>query len=243
MTVVEHLDELRTRLLISLGAVLVASIVGLIFYRPILRFLSDPYCEALRALPERIRPEQARGCSLIYTNPTEPFLTFLKVGLFSGFLLALPVVLWELWRFITPGLTRRERRLAVPFVLASVALFAGGTVFALSIAPRGLRFLFSFGGESLVPLLTIDRYLGFLMFLILAFGISFELPLVLVFLAGAGVVSSAQMRRWRRWALLGTAVVGAVATPTQDPYTMLLMWIPLYLLYEGAILIARLLKR
>jgi sec-independent protein translocase protein TatC len=239
MTVVEHLDELRRRLIICLIAVGLTSVVGFVFYRRIFDWLLHPYQEASRAIPEDVRITDA----LVASSPTEPFLTFIKIGLFVGFLLALPVLLYQLWQFITPGLTRRERRLAIPFVLVSLVLFAGGTVFAFFVAPRGLAFLFSFGGENLVPLLTVDRYLSFLIFLILAFGISFEMPLVLLFLAGARVITTVQMRRWRRYAYLGTAVFAAVATPTQDPYTMLLMWIPLVLLYEGAILVARLLKR
>jgi sec-independent protein translocase protein TatC len=239
MTVVEHLDELRHRLIICLAAVGVASVVGFVFYRRIFDWLLNPYQDAVRAIPEDVRITDA----LVANSPTEPFLTFIKIGLFVGFLIALPVILYQLWRFITPGLTRRERRLAVPFVLVSVLLFAAGTVFAFFVAPRGLAFLFSFGGVNLVPLLTVDRYLSFLIFLILAFGLSFEMPLVLLFLAGARVITTVQMRRWRRYAYVGTAVFAAVATPTQDPYTMLLMWIPLLLLYEGAILVARLLKR
>lgn len=237
MTVVEHLDELRRRLIISLVAVGLGSIAGFVFYRPILDFLQQPYRDAVESLPDTITTD------LIVTTPTEPFLAFIKIGMFTGFLIALPVLLYQVWRFITPGLTHRERRMAIPFVLSSLVLFAGGTVFAFSILPRGLSFLFSFGGDNLVPLLTIDRYLSFLFFLILAFGLSFELPLVLLFLVGVRVVTSQQLRRWRRYALLGTAVFAAVATPTQDPYTMLLMAVPLYLLYEGAILIARLFKR
>lgn len=237
MTLVQHLDELRRRLIISAIAVAVGSVAGFVFYRPILDFLQEPYREAVESLPNTITED------LIVTTPTEPFLAFLKIGLFTGLMLALPVILYQVWRFITPGLTVRERRLAIPFVLSSLVLFAGGTVFAFAILPRGLAFLFSFGGDSLVPLLTIDRYLSFLFFLILAFGLSFELPLVLLFLTGIRVITSAQLRRWRRYAALGTVIFAAVATPTQDPYTMLLMWVPLYLLYEGAILVARLFKR
>jgi sec-independent protein translocase protein TatC len=239
MTVVEHLDELRQRLIISLAAVGVASVVGFVFYRRIFAWLLSPYRDAIQSIPQEIRVTDA----LVATSPTEPFLTFVKIGLFTGFLIALPVVLYQLWRFITPGLTHRERRLAVPFVLVSMILFAVGVVFSFLVAPRGLAFLFSFGGENLVPLLTVDRYLSFLIFLILAFGLSFEMPLVLLFLAGARIISSVQMRRWRRYAYFATVVFAAVATPTQDPYTMLLMWVPLVLLYEGAILVARLLKR
>ncbi|HYZ10703.1 MAG TPA: twin-arginine translocase subunit TatC [Actinomycetota bacterium] len=237
MTLVQHLEELRRRLIICAIAVAVGSIGGFILYRPVLNFLQEPYREAVASLPETITDK------LIVTTPTEPFLAFLKIGLFVGLGLALPVILYQLWRFITPGLTSRERKLGIPFVLASLVLFAGGTVFAFAVVPRGLAFLFSFGGDNLVPLLTIDRYLSFLFFLVLAFGLSFELPLVLLFLTGVGVLSSVQLRRWRRYALMGTVVFAAVATPTQDPYTMLLMAVPIYLLYEGAILIARAFKR
>jgi len=237
MTLVQHLDELRRRLIISAIAVAVGSVAGFVLFRPILDVLQEPYREAVESLPNTITED------LIVTTPTEPFLAFLKIGLFTGLMLALPVILYQVWRFITPGLTVRERRLAIPFVLSSLVLFAAGTVFAFAILPRGLAFLFSFGGDSLVPLLTIDRYLSFLFFLILAFGLSFELPLVLLFLTGIRVITSAQLRRWRRYAALGTVIFAAVATPTQDPYTMLLMWVPLYLLYEGAILVARLFKR
>ncbi len=237
MTLVQHLEELRRRLIISAAAVAVGSIGGFILYRPVLDFLQEPYRQAVSSLPETITEK------LIVTTPTEPFLAFLKIGLFVGLLLALPVILYQLWRFITPGLTARERRLGIPFVLSSLVLFAAGTVFAFAVVPRGLAFLFSFGGDSLVPLLTIDRYLSFLFFLVLAFGLSFELPLILLFLTGIRVISSAQLRRWRRYAALGVVIFAAVATPTQDPYTMLLMAVPIYLLYEGAILVARLFKR
>jgi sec-independent protein translocase protein TatC len=244
MTMVEHLTELRTRLIISVLAVAVASVVGFIFYDEILRFLTGPYEKALLALDPSKRPEGVLGEGrLVYSSPVDPFLTVLKVGFFSGLLLALPVVLWQLWRYVTPALTKRERRLGIPFVLSSVLLFAGGTVFALAIIPRGLSFLLGFGGTELLPLLTVDRYLGFLIFLILAFGLSFEFPLLLIFLAGVRVVTSAQMRKGRKYAYFGIAVFAAIATPTQDPYTMLLMTAPLMLFYEGAILVARAFKR
>lgn len=241
MTLMEHLEELRTRLIIVVGAVAVTSIVGLVFFDPIFSVLRGPYCRALEAIPPENR--LLRGCALAFTSPVDPFLTRLKVGFFSGFLLALPVVLWQLWRFIVPGLTRRERRMSVPFVLSSVILFAAGTLFAMLVIPRGLSFLFSFGGEGLTVFLTVDRYLSFLILLILVFGLSFEFPLLLVFLAGARIVTSAQMKKWRRYTYFGLAVFAMVATPTQDPYTMLLMWFPLIAFYEAAILAARLLKR
>jgi sec-independent protein translocase protein TatC len=244
MTMVEHLTELRTRLIISVIAVGLASIFGFIFYEEILAFLTDPYQKALRILPPEAVPEGALGQGrLVYSSPVDPFLTVLKIGFFSGLLLALPVVLWQLWRYVTPALTKRERRLGIPFVISSLVLFAAGTAFALAIIPRGLSFLIGFGGTELIPLLTVDKYLGFLTFLILAFGLSFEFPLLMIFLAAVRVVTSAQMRRGRKFAYFGIAVFAAIATPTQDPYTMLLMTAPLMLFYEGAILVARAFKR
>ena len=242
MTVVEHLEELRRRLFISLASVAVASVVGFVFYDRILAFLTGPYDRALQALPAEARPEGFGG-KLVYSSPVDPFLTLLKVGFFTGLMVALPVVMWQVWRFVTPALRKQERRLGVLFVLASVLLFAGGVAFALAVIPRGLSFLFGLGSASLIPLLTVDRYLSFLIFLILAFGLSFEFPLAMIFLAGARVVTSAQMRRIRRFVYLGLAVFAAIATPTQDPYTMLFMLLPLIGFYEGAILVARALKR
>ncbi|HYH27725.1 MAG TPA: twin-arginine translocase subunit TatC [Actinomycetota bacterium] len=243
MTVVEHLEELRKRLVISLGSIAVTSVVGFIFNRRILDFLVQPYSRALRALPKGAAPPGAFGEGLVFSSPADAFLTVLKIGFFTGFVLALPIILWQVWRFVTPALNKRERRLGIAFVIASVVLFLGGAAFAFAILPRGLNFLLGFGGDNLVPLLHADRYIGFLIFLILAFGLSFEFPLLMIFLAGARLITTVQMRRWRRFVYFGLAVFAAVATPTQDPYTMLLMLVPLVLFYEGAILVARAFKR
>jgi sec-independent protein translocase protein TatC len=243
MSVIEHLDELRRRLVISLATIAVLAVAGFVFYDRIIEFLTTPYQDAIASLPPESRPPGNLGEGLITLSPTEPFVTFLKVGFFSGFLLALPVVLWQVWGFVTPGLTKRERRLAVPFVAASVILFAAGTALAFFVIPKGLGFLLSFGGKNVTTLLTAERYLNFLIFLILGFGLSFEFPLLLLFLAGARIITTQQMRGWRRYVYFGALVFAAIITPTQDPYTLLLMWVPLVLLYEGTILIARLLKR
>lgn len=243
MTVVEHLEEFRKRVMIALISVAVTSIVGFVFFDQILEVLLRPYQDALAQLPADARPSGALAGKLVYSGPIDPFLTFLKVGFFTGLAIALPVVLYQLWAFVTPGLTKRERRLAVPFVVSSVALFAGGAWFAYEVIPRGLGFLLSFGGDSLIPLLTVDRYVGFVILLTLAFGLSFEFPLVMIFLAGARVITTEQMRRWRRYVYMGLVIFAALVTPTQDPYTMLLMTLPLILFYEVAILVARLFKR
>lgn len=242
MTLVEHLTELRTRLLISLVAVALGGVAGWFLYEPVFDLLIEPFSDACRNLPDEVRPPT--GCdSLIARSPTEPFLVRFKVSLFTGLVIALPVVLYELWRFITPGLTKRERRLAIPFVLSSIALFALGTWFAFVTLPRALRFLLGFAGTDLVPLLTVDSYIGFIIFLILAFGLSFEFPLILIFLSIVRVVSVQKLRRWRRYAYLLITVAAAVITPSQDPYTLLAMTVPMWLFYEVSILVARAFRR
>ncbi|MGH2711477.1 MAG: twin-arginine translocase subunit TatC [Actinomycetota bacterium] len=243
MSLIEHLNELRRALVISMITIAVLAVTGFVFYDRIIEFLAGPYQQAIQSLPPGSRPPGSLGRGLITLSPTEPFVTFLKVGFFVGFLLALPVVLWQLWRFITPGLTKRERRFAVPFVASSVVLFAGGTLLAFYVVPKGLGFLLSFGGENVTTLLTAERYLNFLIFLILGFGLSFEFPLLLIFLASARIVTSRQMWGWRRYVYFGSLVFAAIITPTQDPYTLLLMWVPLIVLYEGSVLVARLMKR
>src|SRR5204863_3940498 len=147
------------------------------------------------------------------------------------------------WRFVTPGLTRKERRLAFPFVAASLVLFALGGWFAFLTLTKGLHFLLGFAGDSIVPLLTVDRYINFVIFMVLAFGLSFEFPLVLIMLCWVRVLSSQRLRHWWRWAILFIAIYSAVITPSQDPYTQLAMMVPMYLFYEGSILVARLMKR
>lgn len=241
MSLVEHLEELRSRLVISLAAIATGSIAGWFLYPPVIKLLRDPYCETLRRLPAGNRPRT--GCDFAYFGPLDPVLVKLKVVAFLGLLIALPVVLYQLWAFVVPGLTKRERRMGVAFVATSVPLFLMGAVLAYYTLPKGLGFLLGFAGEAFAPILTGDRYLGFVMMLSLAFGLSFEFPIVLIFLAAVGLVSTAQLRQWRRGAIMFIAVFAAVITPSADPYTMLAMMIPMVLFYEAAIIVARLLKR
>jgi sec-independent protein translocase protein TatC len=243
MTVVEHLDELRTRLLICLGAIGVTGIGGWFLYGPVVRLLTNPYCDFVTAHPQ-LAADPSEPCQLVFSTVLQPFLVKLKVAAFLGLAMALPVVLYQLWMFVTPGLTQRERRFAVPFVVVSLILFGLGGWFALLTLPRGLSFLLGFAGtDRVLLLLTFDKYLGFVMLMILAFGVSFEFPLLLISLTLIGVISSQQLRQWRRYALLGVAVFAAVITPSADWFTMSAMMVPLLIFYELAILISRLLKR
>jgi sec-independent protein translocase protein TatC len=243
MTVVEHLEELRTRLLISVGAVALGMVGAWFLYPPVFNLLSDPYCEFMQAHPQlAFDPEDP--CKLVYTSVAEPFLVKVKAVAFLGLVLALPVVLYQFWRFVTPGLTQRERRYAVPFVLSSLLLFALGGWFALLTLPKGLSFLLGFAGTTRVAsVVTIGKYLGFVMLLMLAFGVAFEFPVVLVSLTLVGVLSSDRLRQWRRYAWLFVAVLAAIITPSQDWFTMTALMVPLLVFYEASILIARALKR
>lgn len=241
MSLVEHLEELRRRLFISLGAVGVGAIGGWFLYPPVLHLLQQPYCHYIHSLPKAGQP--VSGCTFIFTGVLEPIVIKLKVIVFLGLAIALPVVLYQLWGFIVPGLTRRERRMAIPFVGTSMVLFALGALVAYVTLPKGLQFLLGFAGPNFTSFLRGDQFLGFVMLLFLAFGLSFEFPIVLIFLANVGVVSSRKLRGWRRPAILGIAVFSAVITPSSDPYTMTAMMVPMYLFYEAAILVARLMKR
>lgn len=226
MSVIEHLEELRTRLIYIVIGLVLATVLAYIFYNPILDFLLDP------VLSKRVPAVYVSGV-------VTAFVVRLKVSIFAGFVLALPMTLYQVWRFITPGLEDREKRYAIPFVLSSVGLFALGTWFAFLILPTGIRFLLAFASGPLQPLIFVDQYLSFLMFMIMAFGITFEFPLLLVFLALVGVVTSQSLRKRRRHAFFIAFVVGAVATPSQDPYSMTAMAVPLYVLYEASILVIR----
>jgi len=241
MTLVEHLQELRYRLVLCVVAIAVGSVVGWFLFDGLIDLLLHPYCEYWKTVPPASRA--TRDCSLFFFGALEPALVKFKVVAFLGLFIALPIVLYQVWRFIVPGLTKRERRLAIPFVASSMALFALGAAFAYWTLPKALGFLLGFAGEKFAPLLTADRFLSFVMLVALSFGLAFEFPVLLVFLQLVGVVSSRQLRDWRRGAILGIAVFAAIITPSSDPYTMLAMTIPMVVFYEAAIIVGRLMKR
>jgi sec-independent protein translocase protein TatC len=243
MTMWEHLDELRTRLIISLGAIALGMLGGWFLFQPVFNIMQRPFCDFITAHPE-LAPNPSDPCRLVYLSVTEPFVIKLKVVAFLGIALALPILLYQLWRFITPGLTDRERKYSIPFVLSSLVLFTLGGFFAMLTLPKALSFLLGFAGTSnVVAVLSISKYLGFVMLVILAFGAAFEFPLVLISLTIVGVLSSRQLRQWRRYALVLIAVLAAVITPSADWFTMAALMVPLLIFYELSILIARILKK
>lgn len=241
MTIIEHLDELRTRIIRMLAAFVVGAVVAWFLYDPILSFLVHP----LRHLPQaaQIFRSGSKNPSLVVFSPIEPFFIRLKVVSFAALALALPVVLWEVWRFIAPGLYSNEKRYAVPFVGSALGLFAGGIALAFLSLPTALHFLTAFSGSSVQLLPRASDYLSFLLLLILGFGVAFEFPLVLLALSLMRVVPSRQLRQFRRPAWVVILVLAGFLTPAQDPITQVLLAIPLAILYEAVIVIARILKR
>lgn len=237
MSMMGHLDELRTRLIRSAIAFILVSIIAFMFFDQITDALLRPLC----TLPEeRLGPQ---GCNLVFFGALEPISVRLKVTAMAGLILASPIWLYQLWAFVVPGLTPEEKKYAFPFVGSSVALFALGATFAYLTLPAGLRFLVGLGGENFVPFFRAAEYLNFVSLILIVFGITFELPLLIFFLGLVGVVTVDQLRSFRRAALVGITALAALVTPSQDPYTMLAMAVPIYLFYEGAILALRLVAR
>lgn len=242
MSLIDHLKELRHRLLICIWALLAGSVAGFFLYDPAMRLIQTPYCDFLRDHPDKA-PFEQEGCSLIFLGAIDGFLITVKVIVFLALVAALPVILYQLWAFVVPGLTDRERKWAIPFVALSIVLFVLGGVAAFLTLPKALGFLLGVGGDFVSPLLTVDRYVGFVIFTILAFGLGFEFPILLISLSAAGVLTNETMRKYRRQVILGLAIFAAVITPSPDPISMLALLIPLTLFYEGAIIVSRLLKR
>nr|NIS40828.1 twin-arginine translocase subunit TatC [Desulfuromonadales bacterium] len=225
-----HLEELRRRLVISAIAALAGFLGCYSFAERLFEHLSEP---VRAALPE--------GSSLVFITATEPFFTYLKVAALAGVILALPVILWQVWGFIAPGLYRHEKRYAVPFVLSSFLCFAGGTYFGfMYVFPTIFTFLIKFGTATgeLNAMLSMGSYLTLSTRLLIAFGLVFELPIVIFFLARLGVVDHKWLAKNRKFALLGAFVFGAVLTPP-DLFSQTSIALPFIILYEVGIVVAR----
>jgi sec-independent protein translocase protein TatC len=233
MTLGEHLAELRNRLIISVSAFVIAAIVVFIIYSHVLHFLQAPYC--------RIVPKGQ--CVLYVTGPLDPLSLRIHLSTYGGLVLAGPVILWEFWRFVTPGLKRNEKRYAIPFLAASIILFCSGAILAYFTFPHALKFLNAIGGPTLKDIYNPNSYIGLIVALMFVFGITFEFPVVLVSLELVGVLSPKRLSSWRRWAIVMITVVAAVITPSGDPFSMLALAVPLYIFYEISIVLGRLLRR
>jgi sec-independent protein translocase protein TatC len=232
MPLMEHLRELRNRLIKAVLGIIAGTIAGWLVYKWAFNFVIGPFC--------RIDIQGHTGCKgpnghpLVVTGVFDPFFVRLKVAFVVGLIVSSPIWFYQLWAFIAPGLYRREKRWTFAFVFTAVPLFALGALFSYLAMSRGLRFLLGLTPADVRPLITIDTYFGYAMAMLMIFGLAFELPLVLVILNMAGAVSHAFVRKYRRVMIFLVFVFAGAATPSPDPFSMLLLAIPCVILVELA---------
>ena len=229
--ILEHLEELRWRLVKSAVALTLGAVIAFFFRDWLFELLESPYRKAIEDTD-----------ALAQFQVTEGFSVAMRLSLFGGMLIASPILLYQLWAFVNPALTPRERKWTIPVVGALAVLFTGGVVFGYIILPRGLEFLLGIQG-GLEPIIGVGSYISLTLRFLLVFGLAFEFPVFLFAAAAAGLLSSPQLARGRRWAVLIIVVVGAVVTPTGDPLTLMALSVPLYLLYELTIWLVKLILR
>jgi sec-independent protein translocase protein TatC len=246
MPFLEHLEELRSRLIWVAASVLSLSVAGFFIVTQfnIIGLLKLPFVEAMENLTAS--PDFTSvvpGGQLLFTSPTEPMTVTLKLAFLLGIIMASPIIVYHVWSFLSPALFEKEKKVVVPAVVGGFVLFLMGVAMAyFLVLPLGLRFLLGFQTEALTPIITIGEYLRFATRLILAFGVIFELPLVSLLLAFLGLITADTLRRFRRHALVGVAIVSAILTPA-DVLTMLMMMGPLVILYEFSILLVAMVGR
>lgn len=232
MTFAGHLAELRRRLLVSIAAVCVLAVVGWFQYERLLDFLQHPYCAAF-----------PKSCGFFIQNPLGGLTLRFEISGFGGLLLASPIVLWELWRFITPGLRRNEKRYAIPFITVSIVLFVAGCGLAYWSFEHALVFLRDIGGPKLHPIYDPNQYATLLLLVMFLYGLTFIFPVLLVSLELADVLSSAALLKHWRMAVMIITLASALFTPTGDPLSMFALMVPLTAFYFGAALVGRLLGK
>lgn len=236
MPVLDHLRELRRRLIIIVLVIIAGGIAGWFLYGHILEFLRHPYC----SVPEKYRyvANNTNSCSLVYHGVLDGFTTRLKVSAISGAVITGPLWLYQIWAFITPGLRKNERKYTLWFIFFSTVLFAAGVALAYVVLSKGLKFVLEQAGSGAVAQLTVSDYISFVTLMLVVFGAAFELPLIIVMANFVGVLSARVLKKTRRAAIFLIFLFAAVATPSTDPFTMCAMAVPMVLLFEIAIQVA-----
>jgi len=239
MPLLDHLRELRQRLFVSVVAIVVASIVAGLFYDQLLALLQNPFEDSVRPLAE----EQDINAELTINTVSGPFTLLLKVSVVAGVVAASPIWLYQLWAFIVPGLHRNERRWSMVFGAVAGPLFITGVLIGYYVLPKGINILISFTPDEVSNLVELSGYLSFVLRMLLVFGVAFEIPLFVILLNLAGVVSGRQLGEHRPWIIIGTFIFAAIATPSTDPVSMLFLALPMTLLFFISEIIARLVDR
>jgi sec-independent protein translocase protein TatC len=236
MTFFEHLTELRMRLLRAIAGLIPAIAVAWFFKKEIKDFLVAPLKPAWTKLN---LPGEA---VLRFAGPADAFMMYLKNSVIAGVILASPWIFWQLWMFIAPGLYKKEKALAIPFIIASTICFAGGAIFGYKLVfPEAFTILLGFSDETLVATLFVDDYMPFFRSMLIAFGVVFEVPVVVAFLAGTGIVTWRQLMKFSRWWIIVASVLAMVLTPA-DVYSMIMMLVPLVVLYYVGVGVAYLIS-
>ena len=238
MSLGDHLGELRMRLIRSILAVALGAAAILAFYDPVLRFLTRPY----RNLCAERSDFNCDG-SLFALGPLDGLSARMKIAGYGGLILALPVLLWQIWRFIVPALSNKEKKYSIPFIASSVVLFASGCALAYWTLARALEFLISWSGTDVNQAFQITKYVSLVTLMILAFGVGFLTPLLIVFLQLAGVLTPKTLLKQWRIAIVAIFFTAAIITPSGDPITLMALGLPLTLLYFVAILVGFLATR
>ena len=238
MPIMEHLRELRSRIIRCALAVAVGMMVLLATYNPVKDFLTKPYRDLCRE-----RPDFKCDGSLFSLGPLDGFSARMRICAYGGLVLALPVIMWQIWRFIVPALSKKERTYAIPFIASSVLLFSVGCYLAYWTLDKALEFLISWSGTDVTQAYQVTKYVSLVVMMMLAFGVGFLSPVLLVFLQLAGAIRPQTLLKQWRYAIMGIFVTAAVITPSGDPISMLALAVPLSVLYLVAILVGWLLTR
>jgi len=237
MSVLDHLRELRRRLIWVVVFVIVGAVVGWELYPHILDFLKKPYC----AVPAKYRVTSGtdpKSCDLIYHGVLDGFTTRLQISVIAGAVFTGPFWLYQIWAFITPGLRKNERKYTLAFIVSSTLLFIAGMTLAFLVLYKGLRVVLEISGNGTQAFITVDKYVSFVTLMLVVFGAAFELPLIVVMANLAGVLSGSLLKRSQRIGIFLIFLFAAVATPTTDPFTMIAMAVPMVILFEASVLFA-----
>jgi sec-independent protein translocase protein TatC len=242
MTLMEHLGELRVRIVRCLLAIVLGVILIMALYDHVLNFLLQPYNDLCHSKPVGFCGGTT-SANLYSLGPLEGLTTRLSVSLYGGIVLALPVILWQIWRFVVPALHAKEKKYAIPFVFSSVSLFLLGGLVAYLTLEKSLEFLIAWSGNDVTPTFQVSKYISLVGLMVAAFGIGFEFPVLLVFLQIVGVIQPQTLKKQWRYAIMIIFIIAAVITPSGDPYSMLALAIPMSIFYVFSVIIGYLIQR